>query len=412
MIGFRHESLTNEELAAIKAANPSATNLATTGNNNQSVGFSDFVLKEVLVPTGTKYTWDGARYAKVTDSTDSKDGGYAYDVDRAMQQNISTDLALKPATNYSLTFNWKSVANENGLAYVQSASVYSALSGDRTPDNKTNYKWTDTDYVPVYVPNEGYFDLLTDVDNPNGGKDTAADNATLTAWNTYSATFTTSEEADYYLFINFGFKGTKYDDQNVIISDVVIEEIVTGAAPAGDDMIGHGGLSLRKEEEEGGQAIRYKFGVDKDVINAAQTDGYELVEYGAVVAVAEELNAYANDPVLDATKYTVRKGVAYDKANGTSVVFDETDEEVIYTIALYNIPTYNYDTQIAVRPYAVFKNSAGDSYVRYGTTRYGCVFEVAQSIIANPEKQDDLDYVNNTLLAGDVKAAYDAWAAN
>ena len=384
-------------------------------NNSQSMYVSDFVLKEKpeITYTGTKYEWAGVHWSKVSASEDTKDGGYAYNVASAMSQNINTELTLKPGTTYKYSFNWKAVDNAKGLAYVASSSIYSANSGDRSKGNKTNYVWYNeadaAGYTPIYVPNDGYTNLMENVSNPNGTKDAADD--VLTAWNTYSANFTTIEDAEYYLFINFGLKGSN-GDQAVIISDVVIEEVVEGAAPAGDDMIAHPGVSIRKASESSfGQALRYKFTVDADVIANAQADGYELVEYGTAVAIAEELNGHAADPILDATAYTVKKGVAYDKANGVNVQYDVAENgDVTYTAALYNIPTNKYDAEIAVRPYAIFQNADGDTYVRYGTTRNASVFATVEAILAGSNTSDK-DYVNNTLLAGDIMDAYNAWLA-
>ena len=388
-------------------------------NNKQSIYFSDFVLKEapVIEYTGTHYDWNGVHWSEVSDSADTRDGGYAYKVAKAMSQNINTTLTLKPGTTYRYSFNWKAIDNAEGLAFVQSSSIYSANSGDSSKGNKTNYNWYDENdsagYVPVYVPDEGYSNLMTDVSNPNG-VDTAEDDV-LKSWNTYSATFTTIEDEEYYLFINFGLKGA-IGNQDVIVSDFVIEEVVEGSAPAADDMIAHPGVSIRKNTESAyGQALRYKFTVDASVIADAQADGYELTEYGAIVALSDELAGHAADPIMNATSYTVRKGVAYQKAFGgaatTNIQFAVADNgDVTYTAALYNIPTENYSSNLAVRPYAVFKNADGDSYIRYGTTRVASVFEVAKAVLEG-SNTDDITYVNNTLLAGDIKAAYDAWVA-
>ena len=425
IMDVRHDDISRAEAEAIRAnhsdvlVDPSSWDRGYkagdvhNANNNQSIDFSDFILKTKpeITYTGTKYEWLGAEHAVVSESTDTKDGGYAYRIDKAMMQNISTELTLKPGTTYKYSFNWKALSNEKGLAFVSNSSIYSANSGDRSKGNKTNYEWTadGSDYIPTYIPNDGYVNLMTNVSNPNGSK-TAEDSA-LTSWNTYSATFTTIEDSQYYLFIKFDLKGA-VKDQTVIISDVIIEEVVEGVAPAGDDMIAHPGVSIRKNTESVyGQALRYKFTVDGEVIANAQADGYELVEYGTVVALASELNGHAADPILNATAYTVRIGVAYNKDDGTNIQFAvAANGDVTYTAALYNIPTTNYDSDIAVRPYAVFRNADGNTYVRYGTTRTASVFDVAKAVL-DGNNTDDQAYVNNTLLAGSIKDAYNEWLA-
>ncbi|MBE6762141.1 MAG: hypothetical protein E7551_07615 [Ruminococcaceae bacterium] len=422
IINFGHNTLTEEEVAEINRVHGS--NLATHANNNQSVDLSDFVLKTKpeITYTGTKYDWHGERWAKVSDSEDTKDGGYAYEVKDAMSQSISTTLkGLKPGTNYKFSFNWKAVNNEKGLAFVQAVPIYSANSGNPVHtdnvvdcDGSCNYEHygegANVDFRPSYIPNEGYENLTSSLDNPNGTSE-AADDA-LTNWNTVSGTFATTDDADYYFFIVFGLKGN-ISSQAVIISDLVVEEVVEGTAPAGDDMIAHPGVSIRKNTESAyGQALRYKFIIDGDVIANAQADGYELVEYGTVVALVDDLAGHAADPILNATSYTVRTGVAYDTANGINKQFAvDANGNVTYTAALYNIPTANYGADIAVRPYAKFQNANGESYIRYGTTRIASVFAVVEEVLAG-SNADDISYVNNTMLVGDVLNAYNEWLAN
>ena len=392
-------------------------------NNKQSIYYSDFTLKEEWVNPEAKIDWRCVRWSKVSDSVDTYGDGRAYRVDSAMSQNINTTLNLKPGTTYRYSFNWKSVANSTGLAYLASSSIYSANSGspylpsDADWGAECNYEYESWgDYTPVYNPNEGYENLMTNVVNDYN----ADDMDSWLNWNSYSATFTTIEDEDYYLFLNFGlsvYEGqTSNNTQAVIVSDFVIEEVVEGSAPAADDMIAHPGVSIRKNTESAyGQALRYKFTVDASVIADAQADGYELTEYGAIVALSDELAGHAADPIMNATSYTVRKGVAYQKAFGgaatTNIQFAvAANGDVTYTAALYNIPTENYSSDLAVRPYAVFTNADGDSYIRYGTTRVASVFEVAKAVLEG-SNTDDITYVNNTLLAGDIKAAYDAWVA-
>lgn len=423
-INFGHNKFTAEEVAEINRVNGS--NLKEDANNSQSVDFSDFILKEkpVITYTGTKYEWHGERWARVSDSDDSLDGGYAYHVSNAMSQNISTTLNLKPGATYKFSFNWKAVDNVKGLAYAGSPAIFSANSGNNVHpvkadgsadwDAACNYEHygegAGLDFRPTYTPNEGYANLLNEFNNPNGLATT--DDEVLTNWNTCTGTFTTIEDTDYYFFIYFGLKGSN-NSQATIISDFVVEEVVKGSAPEGKDMLPHGGVSIRKNTESNyGQALRYKFTIGGNVIANAQADGYELVEYGTVVALADELVGHASDPVLGATSYTVRKGVAYNKDDGTNIqFFVDGDGNVTYTAALYNIPKTNYASDCSVRPYAIFRNAEGDTYVRYGETRVASVFGVVEAVL-NGNKQDDIDYVNNTMLVGDVKTAYEAWVAN
>ena len=225
----------------------------TDGNGGQQIYVSDFKLEEVgggssETPTHTELSqkaaseWRGVRWSKISDSTDSKDGGKAYLVEDAMSQNINTTINLKANTRYKISFNWKALANDKGLAYLQSASLYSSKSGDPAlpatnesdPDwgASCNYKYESWgDYTPIYIPNSGYSNLIdtNSASNPNGNGN--ADDAVLTAWNTYSANLTTTKDTEYYFFVNFGLKGSN-GKQKVVVSDFVLEEL--GPAEGGE----------------------------------------------------------------------------------------------------------------------------------------------------------------------------------
>ena len=226
----------------------------TDGNGGQQIYVSDFKLEEVggessETPTHTELSektaseWRGVRWSQISDSTDSKDGGKAYLVEKAMNQNINTTINLKANTRYKVSFNWKSTPNNKGLAFVQSASLYSSKSGDPNlpATNESdpnwgascNYKYESWgDYTPIYIPNVGYTNLVekSTVTNPNGNAD--ADDALLTAWNSYSANFSTTKDTEYYFFVNFGLKGSN-GNQSAVVSDFVLEEL--GPAEGGGE---------------------------------------------------------------------------------------------------------------------------------------------------------------------------------
>lgn len=225
------------------------------GNGHQQIYVSDFKLEEVgsvggdTPPAHTELSqkaaseWRGVRWPKISDSTDSKNGGKAYLLESIMSQNINTTLSLKANTKYKVSFNWKAVANDKGLVYLQNASIYSSKSGnpelpatnesDPNWGAACNYKFESwNDYTPIYLPDVGYRNLIDNnsVSNPNGNS--ATDDSVLMAWNEYSANFTTTSDLEYYFFVNFGLKGAN-GKQSAIVSDFKLEEL--GPAEGGDN---------------------------------------------------------------------------------------------------------------------------------------------------------------------------------
>lgn len=375
------------------------------------INLSDLVLKKEVIDESNLMAnkdaadWGDHRYSKISDSTESRFGGNGFLVEQAMYQNVFTGFTLKPGTDYSFSFEWKSIANEGGAAYPAGVKIYPVAAGDPFDTDNTEI-WNDNLYIPVV----GFADLAKDVVYPEQES---------LEWQTLTGNFTTNEYDEYRMIIYFtrvsDEAGGYNNNQQINLSDFVLKEVVKGDAPSGDAMIAHPGVAIRKANESpNGQALRYKFTIDNNIIANALSDGYELVEYGTVVAYADDLIGYANDPILSANRYTVRTGVAYQKDFGaaeptTNVQFDvASNGDVTYTVALYNIPLNKYSFNIAVRPYAKFQNAEGDTYIRYGTTRTASVFEVVKAILAS-DNTDDIDYVNNTILVDSVKDDYEAW---
>lgn len=379
--------------------------------------FSDFVLKAEAVDESNLMAykdikdWGDHRYSKISASNESRFGGNGFLVEQAMFQNVFTALKLKPGTSYSFSFEWKSVANEGSVAYPEAVKIYPVAAGDPF-DTASEIIWNDN----IYLPADGFNDLARNVTYPDKEVIGSLD------WQTLTGEFTTNEYSEYRMIIYFGREKTDAEGgynnaQKINLSDFTLKEVVKGDAPSGDNIIAHPGVSIRKANESvNGQAIRYKFTVDNEVIKNAQTDGYELVEYGAAVVYADDLNGFANDPILNSEKYTVHTGVAYKKDFGATEPTKnvqyaiESNGDVTYTIALYNIAKEKYSAQLSVRPYAKFQNAEGDTYIRYGTTRTASVFDVVKAVLEG-DNIEDIDYVNNVLLAGDIKNAYDVWVS-
>ena len=185
-------------------------------------------------------------------------------------------------------------------------------------------------------------------------------------------------------------------------------------------------VSMRKATDGGvKQAIRYKFTVD-NAIKANGTQGYELIEYGAVAASNSWLGA-GELPEYDlatgegkATEINNKKsvvGVAYNKAAGKDVIFEADEYYTVYSAALYNIGynksngTTDYQmwaTDYIVRPYAVYYNeAAGHTVLVYGNEASASVFAVMNEIL-NSDNAEDKEYVENLLSDDEILSEYQA----
>lgn len=210
------------------------------------------------------------------------------------------------------------------------------------------------------------------------------------------------------------------------------------------------GVSIRQAGEKNAdikQALRFKFQIPTEIIKAHTEDGYTVAEYGMMASSAEKYAA--NSAVLDYYAGTAEtntlsdgtkqiKGIAYDTSTGKNKVFDYVNykdlddgvsRSVQYTAALYNIGVKGditdyakYDAQYAVRPYIVFKNSAGETKIYYGTIQYAGVFDVMEAILSSTATDDqtvsDQTYVKNFLdgkingYTDDAAKIAEAWNAD
>lgn len=211
-----------------------------------------------------------------------------------------------------------------------------------------------------------------------------------------------------------------------------------------DHLLSYVGVSIRKAGEktaETKQALRFKFQIPNEIIEAQTEDGYTVSEYGMMVAETELyaqqatlLNYYSGtaDKTVEDGKTKI-KAIAYHKKANINTVFDYvaytdlTDDScrsVQFTAALYNIGVSNtgtnyqkYDTSYSLRPYIVFENSSGDTKVYYGDVQKASVFEVMLTALKSGN-EDDKTYVQNFLsgkidsFAADSEQIATAWNAN
>ena len=133
----------------------------------------------------------------------------------------------------------------------------------------------------------------------------------------------------------------------------------------------------------------------------AEQEEYVIDEIGFLVAVSDVLGE--EELTLDFSKYVT--GVAYNKANGTDIVFDRSNDEVdVFTCVVRNLPIEKYKTNLTCKTYTKITVD-GKQFTLYGEAVIGNVYDTAEKLLeADPENQELakilLDYENSIGVNG------------
>ena len=120
------------------------------------------------------------------------------------------------------------------------------------------------------------------------------------------------------------------------------------------------------------KGLRFAFTISKDLLNGF--NGLKVKEFGTISAVAKDLRS--NELVLNsyqaAGMSTVKKQVAYSKADNINDIYSESaGGDKTYTAIIKGIPAGKKNTQFAVRPYIILENNT----VIYGETQTSSLAE-------------------------------------
>lgn len=180
-----------------------------------------------------------------------------------------------------------------------------------------------------------------------------------------------------FVYVNSGYTShTLY----VVDADGVAERI-NGFDNA---IVGINGASMRTEAPQGLRFYSYASNTAKEL--DAETDAYEIAEYGFIVAAETKHTGLHNtDYTLDMNLVAQGKavqGVAYEKG-GPDRIFENQDDydRIIFTAVLLGIPEnkVGYTTNIAYRPYYIISDGETQT-VLYGEITERSVYEVASKI--------------------------------
>lgn len=126
---------------------------------------------------------------------------------------------------------------------------------------------------------------------------------------------------------------------------------------------------------KGFMGIRFK----AHIATAQKYEDAEFVvdEYGYVIATKKHLGE--NELTFDTEKKAV--GIAYNKADGTDIVFEADDEKHIFTGVLKNVPVAQYKTDLVCKTYTKLSVN-GENFVLYGEAVTGNVYDTATEFFA------------------------------
>lgn len=170
------------------------------------------------------------------------------------------------------------------------------------------------------------------------------------------------------------------------------------------------GTAIRAEKANVPQALRNKFTISKDLIENGIAD-WQVAEYGSIAMRTAKLDGaeLTVDGIYNGK--TAVKGVAYNKADGVKVVFDESDTHIQYTAALFNIG-YNKTTgetdytiwgeNYTVRNYVILTKGERQMVI-YGDEAVASIFGVMYAIENGTNANDQAivaEILKNETVAG------------
>ena len=151
-----------------------------------------------------------------------------------------------------------------------------------------------------------------------------------------------------------------------------------GASPA--QFMTFEGYQVRVDEYNG---LRSLFTVDKSRLPTFEDEGYEVVEYGTVMASEQVLDKYGEE-----LEISVSENGSVSKANYVSLIpiFSEgkfvgklitnTAKEATFACTIVKFSESNFDKSVVVRGYAVIKDAYGNysvHYSDYASSEYSAV---------------------------------------
>jgi len=139
------------------------------------------------------------------------------------------------------------------------------------------------------------------------------------------------------------------------------------------------GNQIRTDEYTG---IRFRAGITHNA--RKNTETYKVVEYGFIVAREDQLKESGAQLNFDFS--SIVSGAAYIMNDSGVVtkdlIYDNLDDEIIFTGVLSNVKPKYYKTVLSARPYMKIKTSNG-VHIVYGDITSRSIYQVARAILAD-----------------------------
>ncbi|MBQ7107843.1 MAG: metallophosphoesterase [Clostridia bacterium] len=302
---------------------------------------------------------------------------------------------LKPNTSYELSFY---VYNSSRWDFLERLCITDYLN---IKPSELYPTLNSTGIVKVYA----YY-LADTMPCDENGKDVLKSEAMVRNWTKISVNFTTdADDTELYLHLAQAVGNDSGKTSNIFLDNFTCSETV----------IGYVGNSIRAEEPSIPQALRYKFSINKKLLNAFAGMAFKKLGLLAVksevcgadtLEIGKEYNA--NGVVTKVKDYEVKEK-NYQSKEGDSV-------NTYFTAALYNIgvnedgTNYSeYGNDYAVRPYIIYEDANGKEKVIYGNTINANVFGVVHSIVNENISADDVKVAKNLLANKDISEKFYNW---
>ena len=230
-----------------------------------------------------------------------------------------------------------------------------------------------------------------------GKTDVGYIDADYKSWKKVTVSFNSGNNTTAYIHLH-----VNATDNNAIFAPAYIDDMVLT-----EPVTVYNGTAIRASSASKPQALRYKFQISNDLIANAYAD-WEVEEYGSIAIRTHYLNGQEltldGEYFGDGKERNIVKGVAYNRTDGTNIVFAKDTVNTEFTAALTGIGrrsdgSTNYlswGDKYSVRNYIVLKK--GDSTITlYGDeTAVASVFDVMEAILES-ENQDDIAIVNSII---------------
>lgn len=169
-------------------------------------------------------------------------------------------------------------------------------------------------------------------------------------------------------------------------------------AEALDDMLQYEGCSIRIDGVQGIRMITSVEQADKKALTEDGLAGYTLKEYGTAIAWANKLSE--TKPLVLGKSY-VNHNYAYKK-DVADPIYDNSNGRIHYTNVIVGFTMKQCTKDIAMRPYMILEDAAGNEITLYGGIVERSIRYIASEILnLNIYKPDSAEYEYlQTILAG------------